>query len=77
MSATVKLSLTPKQAQAIHWLARHFTFEDALQSVPPHLSKDVRTERAYNIVHAVCALEEGIAKAGEHGDRWMYSGVKP
>jgi hypothetical protein len=76
MSATVKISLSLEQAQALHWVARHLAFEDALQSTPPHLGKDVRTERAYCIVHAAAALEEQLAKAGQHGDRWMYAGVR-
>jgi hypothetical protein len=74
---TVGVTLSLEQAQALHWLARHLCFEDALQSTPPHLGKDVRTERAYGIVRAAAALEEQISEAGQHGDRWMYSGVRP
>jgi hypothetical protein len=72
---TVGVTLSIEQAQALHWLVRHLTFEDALQSTPPHLGKEVRTERAYNIVRASSALEQQIADAGQHGDRWMYRGV--
>lgn len=74
---TVNISLTREQAQALHWLLRHLAFEDALQSTPPHLGKDVRTERAYGIVRAASAVEEQIADAGQHGDKWMYNGVRP
>jgi hypothetical protein len=77
MSALIKVSLTREQAHALHWLARHLCFEDALQSTPPHLAKEVRTERAYGIVRAAAALEEQISEAGQHGDRWMYAGVRP
>jgi len=72
----VKVTLTHEQAQALHWFARHLSFEDALQSTPPHLGKDVRTERAYGIVRAASELEDQIVKAGQHGDSWMYSGVR-
>ena len=68
----ITVSLTPDQAQALHWFARHLAFEDALRSTPPHLGKDVCTERAYGIVHAAAELEEQLAKAGQHGDAWMY-----
>jgi hypothetical protein len=73
--AAVKVTLSAEQAQALQWFMRHMTFEDALQSTPPHLAKEVRTDRAYDIVHAVAALEAQIADAGQHGDRWMYRGV--
>jgi len=73
MADNVKVFLTREQAQALHWLARHLAFEDALRTTPPHLGKDVRTERAYDIVHAAASLEEQIADAGQHGDGWMYS----
>jgi hypothetical protein len=56
----------------LHWLMRHIGFSDALQSTPPHLGKDLRNDRAYEIVHAAAALAEQIAKAGQHGDKWMY-----
>lgn len=75
MSAAVKISLSREQAHDLHWFLRHMSFETALQSTPPHLGKDVCTERAYEIVHAAVALEEQIAEAGQHGDRWMYSEV--
>jgi hypothetical protein len=73
VNAAIAIELTAEQAQALHWLARHLAFEDALQSTPPHLGMDVRKERAYGIVHAAAELEEQIAKAGAHGDAWMYS----
>ena len=68
----VVVELTSERAQALHWFVRHLGFEDALQSTPPHLGLDVRKERAYGIVHAAAELESQIAKAGEHGDVWMY-----
>lgn len=76
-SRAIKISLTPDQAKALHWFARHLYFEDALKSTPPHFGHDIRTQRAYDIVHAAASLEEQIAKAGQHGDSWMYNGVKP
>ena len=72
MSRPVKVSLTQEQAQALHWLTRHLSFDDAYESTPPHLGKDQRTERAYGIVHAASALQDAIEKAGARGDAWMY-----
>lgn len=70
---TVGVTMSMEDAQALEWLARHLAFEDALRSTPPHLGKDVCTERAYNIVHAAARLEEQLRKAGVRGDSWMYS----
>lgn len=72
MSKPITVSLTPDQAQALHWFFRHLCFEDAFQSTPPHLGRDVRKERAYDIVHAASYVEAQIQKAGVHGDAWMY-----
>lgn len=67
------VTLTEDQAQALEWFARHLAFSDALDSTPPHLGKEIRTERAYGIVHAAAALEEQLRTAGMRGDSWMYA----
>lgn len=72
MSA-VAIQLSSNQARALHWLVRHLSFEDALQSVPPHLGKELRTERAYQIIHAAAALEAALETVDHYGDSWMYA----
>lgn len=72
-SRTVGVTMSMEDAQALEWLARHFAFEDALRETPPHLGKDVRTERAYNMVHAMARLEEQLRECGARGDGWMYA----
>lgn len=72
-AAAVTVTLTEEQARALHWLSRHLGFDDALRCTPPHLGKDVCTERAYGIVHAAAALEEQLMSAQMHGDPWMYA----
>lgn len=69
---TVKVSLSSEHARALHWLMRHLSFEDAKQSVPPHLSAAVRMERAYQLVHASSALQDALEKEDQFGDSWMY-----
>lgn len=69
----VKVSLTREQAQALHWLARHLCFQDALDSTPPHIGKEARDEKAYGIIHAASALQTEIENADVRGDAWMYS----
>jgi hypothetical protein len=68
----IKVTLSYEEAQALHWLMRHLGFNDALQSTPPRLDEDLRTERAYQIVHAASALQNEIEKAHIHGNGWMY-----
>jgi hypothetical protein len=70
---TVKVSLSSEHARALHWMMRHLSFEDAKQSVPPHLGAAVRMERAYALVHASSALQDALEKADHFGDSWMYS----
>jgi hypothetical protein len=77
MSARMKgrvvgVTIALEDAQALHWLLRHLAFEDALRSTPPHLGKDLCTERAYGIVQAAARLEAQLADGNAHGDRWMY-----
>lgn len=71
-AATAKVALSADDARALHWFIRHLTFTDALASTPPHLGKEIRTERAYGIVRAVVRLQEAIEDAGHRGDAWMY-----
>lgn len=69
----ILVTLSVDQARALHWFARHLGFDDAFASTPPHLSKEIRDERAYGIVHAAAALEEQLMEAQMHGDPWMYA----
>ena len=68
----MNVTLSDEQARALHWLARHLDFHDALKSAPPHLGKNVCMERAYDMIHAAAALQDQIEKAELHGDAWMY-----
>lgn len=62
--------LTRDQAAAVHWFLDHLCFDDYLSCIPPHLSKDVRTDKAYEIRDALSALQEIVPTAAS-GD-WMY-----
>lgn len=68
----VQILLTDDQARALHWLMRHLSFADAMESVPPHLSARIRSDRAYGLVHASAALQDALEKADRFGDSWMY-----
>jgi hypothetical protein len=63
------LTLTAEQAAPIQWFLRHLCFEDFLQSVPPHLPKEICSERAYEIRNALNEIEKHLPLTG---DRWMY-----
>lgn len=72
VGARVQISLTGDQARALHWLMRHLSFADAMESTPPHLSAAIRKDRAYGLVHAAAALQDALEKADRFGDSWMY-----
>jgi len=63
--------LTDDEAAAVHWFLNHLSFEDYLASVPPHLPKDVRTDKAYEIRDALSALQQSLPTVPSVGD-WMY-----
>jgi hypothetical protein len=72
LAGRVTISLTGDQARALHWLTRHLSFSDALESVPPHLPAAIRKDRAYGLIHAASALQDALEKADRFGDSWMY-----
>jgi len=67
--------LTSDESAAVHWFLNHLSFEDYLASVPPHLPKDVRTDKAYEIRDALAALLEHVPPA--HSGDWMYGRQTP
>jgi hypothetical protein len=67
----VKIVLSSDTARALHWLVRHHDFADALASVPPHFSNAMRSDRAYELVHAGAALQSALEEADQFGDSWM------
>lgn len=62
--------LTDDQAAAVHWFLDHLCFDDYLQCIPPHLAKEIRTDKAYEIRDALSALQKTVPSAAS-GD-WMY-----
>lgn len=68
----VKVTIADDDALALHWLLRHLSFSDALESTPPHLGEAVRKDRAYAIVNAAARLQDALEKADHYGDGWMY-----
>lgn len=67
--------LTSDEAAAVHWFLNHLSFEDFLASVPPHLPKAVRTDKAYEIRDALALLQRHVPSASA-GD-WMYRRQAP
>jgi hypothetical protein len=68
--------LTDDEAAAVHWFLNHLSFEDYLASVPPHLPKDVRTDKAYEIRDALAAFQQHAPTVPSVGD-WMYRRPAP
>jgi len=62
--------LTQDQLAALTWFFEHLCFENYSGTVPPHLGKDIVTERAYEIRDAISALQDSLPTVSP-GD-WMY-----
>lgn len=62
--------LTPDQLSAVHWFINHLSFEDFSRTVPPHLGKQVVTDKAYEIRDALAALQDSLPSA--RPSDWVY-----
>jgi hypothetical protein len=70
---TVTLDLSPVQAAALLRLCKKFGHSDAAPYLYPHISKPIRNDQAYDMVHATARVEEALADAGVRDWPWVES----
>lgn len=67
---TFHVAMSADQIAAVRWFLEHLSFEHYADRVPPHLSKETITDRAYEIRDALTALERQLPERS--ASNWMY-----
>lgn len=70
----ISLELTDNQAAALHQLCRKIGHVDAMRYLQPHLSRELRSEQAYDIVHGCSALQDALEELHVNYWPWIESG---
>lgn len=65
-----EVELSEEQIAAIYWFITHLGFEHYSDRVPPHLGKEVVTDKAYEMQEAVVSLNDQLPKCKTRS--WMY-----
>lgn len=68
------LELEADQAAALHQLCRKIGHTDALQYLYPHVNREIRSDQAYDMVHACARLEQALQEAGVNYWPWIETG---
>ena len=68
------LELDPDEAAALARLCDKFNWSHADRYLYGHVSKEVRSEQAYQMVHALAAVEKALLEAGVGGWPWLETG---
>lgn len=71
---TITLELEPNHAAALHQLCRKMGHTDALQYLQPQVSREIRQDQAYDIVHGCAALERALERAHVNYWPWIDTG---
>lgn len=74
MTVKITLELEPNHAAALHQVSRKMGHIDAMRFLQPHLGRELRSDQAYDIVHACAVLEQALADAGVNYWPWIESG---
>jgi hypothetical protein len=70
----IKIELTANQAAALRRLCDKFGHSDAKQFLYPHLPAELRSDQAYDMVHAVSKIESALADKRISAWPWIDSG---
>jgi hypothetical protein len=68
------LNLTDTQAAALKRFAEKVSLAQAASVLYAHLSKDIRADQAYEILHAFAALDDALVHANVHSWPWIATG---
>lgn len=66
----ITLELEPNHAAALHQLCRKMGHTDALQFLQPHIPREIRSDQAYDMVHACSRLQEALEE--QHVNYWPW-----
>lgn len=70
----VRLTLTPEAAAGLKRFADKVSHEDAKRVLYPHVSADLRTEQAYQIINAFAEITARLTDAGVSDWPWIETG---
>lgn len=73
-SVKITLELEPNHAAALHQLCRKMGHTDALQFLQPHISREIRSDQAYDMVHGCAVLERALEEARVNYWPWIETG---
>jgi hypothetical protein len=71
---TITVELDLNEAAALARLCDKFGHSDAAAYLYPHLSKDLRSDQAYQMVHATAVVAKALADADVGGWPWVETG---
>lgn len=71
---TITVELPPNHAAALKRLCEKFTHSDAARYLYPHVAREIRSDQAYDMVHATARLEKALEEAGVSGFPWIEAG---
>jgi hypothetical protein len=70
----ITLELEPNHAAALARLCEKFTHSDAQAYLYGHLSKEIRSDQAYDMVHATAVVSKALEDANVRGWPWVETG---
>lgn len=68
------IELTANQAAALHRLCDKLTHSDAQNYLYGHISKELRSDQAYDMVRAAAGLQKALEEANVRGWPWVETG---
>ena len=70
----ITVELTPNEAAALARLCEKFAHSDAKDYLYAHLSTELRSDQAYDMVHATARVSEALSDADVRGWPWIETG---
>lgn len=71
---TITVTLEPAEACALHRLCDKIGHSDAMAYLYPHIPRDVRSDQAYEMVHACAAVQTALEEAHVRHWPWIETG---
>lgn len=71
---TITVTLEPAQAAALHRLCDKIGHGDALAYTYPHVSREIRSDQAYEVLAACGAVQRALEDEGVRNWPWIETG---